>query len=150
MRTLPEEESLGIAWAWSRLPTAWCPLQRLFFYDLTWGKEILDLIRETTPSSICITKTYQEKSALSNWGLTSAEFELSSRLYLKICWRYLSWTTKKNPLWSFFLIFHETMSQGVEEGVVGMRGSFFMTHLFQLQFPRRSTVRKPIMFPRQR
>jgi hypothetical protein len=43
---------------------------------------------------ICIMMPRQEESALSNRGLSSAEFELSPRLYLNACWRYLSWTAR--------------------------------------------------------
>jgi hypothetical protein len=106
---------------------------------------------------------HQEESALSNQGLSSAEFELSSRLYLNFSKgtspeQQKSWgkstSCESYPqihLWCFLLNFpRDHVSWEVkEEGAVERKGSFFMTRLFQPQFPGRGTIRKPILFPCQ-
>ena len=54
------------------------------------------------------------------------------------------------PLWCFLLNFlQDHVLREFKEGVVGIRRSFFVNHLFQPQFPRRGTVRKPVMIPCQ-
>jgi hypothetical protein len=128
--------------------------------DPTEGKEILDDIRETTPLIDLHNdvpsggeRIEQRRTIVS---IIQAFISIISKILLKVpilnSRNHRKRALHANPTTQIPLCYllnfpRDHVSVEVEEGVVGRRGSFFMTHLFQPQCPGRGTVRKPIMFP---
>ena len=124
---------------------------------------LIELVQENTFSRLklwgCLSSSMREENTLSNWGLPSAEFELSSRVFLKFCWKepllnsqnlgervlYANPPPPQIHLWCILLNFpRDHVSRKVEEGVVGRKWVIFlMTRLSQPQLPRRGTIWSP-------
>ena len=102
----------------------------------------MDLIRETTPSSICIINDAPlggECIEQPRTIIIRIRAFISSISKIPLTVPLLNYQKKTNiPFWCFLHNFpRDLVLREVEEGVV---------RIIQPQFPRRGTVRKPIMF----
>ena len=126
---------------------------------------LIELVQENTFSRLklwgCLSSSMREENTFSNWGLPSAELELSSQVCLKFCWKEPLLNSQNlgeralhaNPppqirLWCILLNFPRGhVSRKVEEGVVGRKWVIFYDSSISTTTPWKSYHTNPTIFP---